>query len=127
MVALNFNTLIPLFYGVLMALNDVLTFSIVKYISLGTLKSFFWKLLPMYLYSLQPFILLRAMRYESLTVMNLMWNLLSDILVTALGLFFFREQIGSTKLIGVLMAVVALALMRGEDFFSLSSSRNSTQ
>lgn len=100
-----------------MAVNDVVTFSFVKYISLGTLKSSLWYLIPMYLYSFQPLLLASAMRYESLTVMNLTWNILSDILVTAMGLLFFKEQIGSTKLLGVLMAIVSLTLMRGDDLF----------
>jgi multidrug transporter EmrE-like cation transporter len=108
---------LPIIYGLLMALNDVTTFSFVKYLSLGTFKSVLWNLVPMGLYALQPLILLSAMRYESLTVMNLTWNVLSDILVTAMGLLFFKEQIGSTKIIGVLMAIIALALMRSDDYF----------
>jgi multidrug transporter EmrE-like cation transporter len=111
----NSGVFLPIMYGILMAMNDVITFSFVKYISLGTFKSYLWNLVPMYLYSFQPILLLSAMRYESLTVMNLTWNVLSDILVTSIGLLFFKEQIGSTKLLGVIMAVVALALMRSDD------------
>lgn len=95
-----------------MAVNDVLSFSFIKYISLGTLKSRLWYFVPMYLYSLQPMILLSSIRYESLTVMNLTWNLLSDIFVTTLGLLFFKEQIGPIKLLGVAMAIISLAIMR---------------
>lgn len=112
-MSISLLDLVPIGYGLFMAFMDVITFSFVKYISLGTLKSAAWYLVPMFLYSFQPMILLSAMKYETLTIMNLIWNILSDLSVTALGLMYFKEQVSPSKLIGIVLAFISLALMKG--------------
>lgn len=105
------TNLVPILFGFLMAGIDVISLSILKYFSLGTIKQTFWLIPAVALYSLQPLIFLKSLSYEGLVVMNLIWDLASDILVTFLGLFWFRERLPSAKLWGVIFAFLSLALL----------------
>lgn len=94
-----------------MAAIDVVSLSILKYISSGTLQSNFWLVPAVLIYACQPLIFLKSLSYEGLTVMNLIWDLSSDILVTALGLLWFKERLPANKVWGVVFAFISLGLM----------------
>ena len=96
-------------YGVGMGSVDAIIFPIVKYVSLGLDP--IWMIIPMIVYAFEPFILLKSLQKETLTVMNLIWDLSSCVLVTMIGLFYFNEKLSSTKLIGVLLSVISIALL----------------
>ena len=98
-----------------MASIDVFTFSITKTISENRSRFLRWMILPTILYAIQPWILLSTLRFESLIVMNLMWDLISDILVTATGFFYFKEKIGPYKTLGVILSFVSIVLMSLQD------------
>jgi multidrug transporter EmrE-like cation transporter len=51
---------------------------------------------------------------ETLTVMNLVWDLTSDILVTITGTVMFGEKISFRKWMGVGLAFVSLLLLSTE-------------
>jgi len=104
-----------IFFGILMASIDVVSLSIIKYKSLGTLTNSLWLVLAVVIYAFQPLLFLKSLSYEGLTVMNLVWDLSSDILVTALGLLWFKERLPSTKLWGVIFAFISLGLMATGD------------
>jgi drug/metabolite transporter (DMT)-like permease len=105
---------VPVGFAAVMASIDVLSLGIVKKVSSGTYKM--WTMaIATAIYAVQPWIFLSSLSGSSLTIMNLMWDLTSDITVTLVGLFYFREQIGRVQLIGVLLGFVALVLMAQKD------------
>jgi len=67
--------------------------------------------LPTLIYAMQPWVFLTSLNYESLTVMNLLWDVLSDILVTVEGLYFFQEKISRTKMLGVGLSLISVFLL----------------
>lgn len=93
-----------------MASIDVISLSILKYFSIGSIKNTLWLIPAVVIYSFQPLIFLKSLAYEGLTVMNLVWDLSSDILVTALGMLWFRESLSASKLWAVIFAFISLAL-----------------
>ena len=97
-----------------MASIDVFMLGIIKKVSTQAwvLK---WMILPTLIYALQPWIFLSSLRFESLIVMNLMWDLISDILVTATGFLYFKERIGPYKTLGVILSFVSIVLMSLQD------------
>ena len=100
----------PVGFASLMAGIDVLSLGVVKNVSGGTYKM--WTMaIATAIYACQPWIFLSSLGGSSLTIMNLMWDLTSDIMVTLVGLFYFREQIGRVRLIGLLLGFIALVLM----------------
>lgn len=112
MVSLNW---IPIAYGAVMAGIDVFMLGIIKTVSQNPSRFFKWMVLPTIIYAIQPWIFLSSLRFESLIVMNLMWDLISDILVTATGFLYFKEKIGPYKTLGVILSFVSIVLMSIQD------------
>ena len=98
-----------LLFGIGLATIDGLSFGIVKNVHLQQLP--YWTVLvSVALYALTPLIMLAALRFTSLTVMNLTWDLSSDILVTLMGLLWFKEILSDREIIGMLLAITSIIL-----------------
>jgi multidrug transporter EmrE-like cation transporter len=101
-------------FGVGMAFIDLFVLGSLKAKSLGILNGVWILPLAMVVYALQPILFSKALKFESLTVMNLFWDLSSDILVTLLGLFYFAEKLSPRRMVGVFLALIALLLLSCE-------------
>jgi multidrug transporter EmrE-like cation transporter len=108
-----FNT-IPLAFAATMASIDTFMLSFLKYISVNK-QSAGWLLLPMLVYTFQPVLFYFSLQYETLIVMNLLWDVISDVAVTFIGLFYFKEKIGPYKRAGVLLSFISIVLMSLND------------
>ena len=104
---------IPLLFATGMTGIDIVAFSIMKEIFKKALSPGF-AILSMILYSLQPLILWKALNYETLTVMNILWNLLSNIGVTLFGIFVLGEKISYSKWTGIVFGFIAIFLFTFE-------------
>ena len=109
-------------YGGLFGLLDAIALPIIKGVSRGL--NFKWMAIPFILYALSPFIFLKALASETLTIMNLVWDMSSDIIVTLIGLLFFRETISPVKKVGVILSFISLFLItyEGDGWNELISS-----
>ena len=105
-----YRHLIPLVYGTYMATVDVFMLGLLKAINLGWVSSTL-VFLPTLIYAMQPWVFLASLKFESLTVMNLLWDVISDVLVTGMGLFFFKDSITRTKMVGVALSFVTILLL----------------
>ena len=105
----------PLLFGLGMACIDVVMLGLIKSISQNSLKYVRWMIIPTIAYAVQPWIFLTSLQFESLTVMNLMWDLISDVLVTLTGFLYFKEKIGPFKTVGVFLSLIAIVLMSIQD------------
>ena len=97
-----------------MALVDVFMLSIVKSVSLNS-RLLKWMIVPTLVYAVQPWIFLQSLEYETLIIMNLLWDLISNVLVTLAGLILFNESIGPYKLIGVILSFISITLLSLDD------------
>jgi len=109
----GFN-LIPLGFAGLMALIDAFSLTLLKKISTKAIN-FSFVPIAMLIYAVQPFIFLEALNFESMTVMNILWDLSSDIIVTFIGIFILGEKIGFRKSIGIVLSFIAIYLFTFED------------
>ena len=109
---MRFNV-VPLLFGGLLALIDALALPILKGVKTEGWPR--WLLgIPIGLYALNPVIFFNALGSETLTIMNLIWDLMSDISVTLIGILFFKEVIPTTKRVGIALSFVSLILMSYE-------------
>jgi multidrug transporter EmrE-like cation transporter len=105
---------VPLAFAAFMATVDTFMLSGIKVI--GTKAKYLkWMIVPTIVYAIQPWIFLSSLKFETMTVMNLTWDLMSDILVTAVGLFYFKEKLGPVKTLGVCTALLSIALLAYDD------------
>jgi multidrug transporter EmrE-like cation transporter len=108
-------SILPIFFGTMMAVLDIFMMSSVKMINTGTLSYAFGLPFATVVYALQPYVFLKALNYENMTVVNLIWNLMSDIIVTLQGVFVFGESIAGLRWLAVSMSLVSLILFAYTD------------
>ena len=113
-------------YGLAFGALDSIALPIVKGVSIGWNPA--WMLIPALMYAASPFVMLTALRKETLTIMNLVWDLSSDLFITLIGLFVFAETLSPMKLLGVFFSFLALFCMSYEnhafnDFLSSNFER----
>jgi len=106
----GFNTL-PILFGTCMAIVDIFMMSVTKMVSIGSISSSVGVPLAISLYAMEPLIFLRAMKYEGMVVTNLVWNLMSNIIVTLQGVLVFGETIKGLRWLGISMSLLSLALL----------------
>jgi len=106
---------LPIFFGVMMASLDVVMMSLGKLTSKG--KIAYGTALPIatLVYAAEPYIFFKSLNYESLTAMNLIWDLTSDVIVTIFGVFYFGESIKGLRWLAVLFAIFSLGLFAYTD------------
>lgn len=110
----GFNTL-PVMFGTCMAIVDIFMMSATKMVSKGTLSTTFGIPLSVGLYAMEPLIFLKAMKYEGMVVTNLVWNLMSNIIVTLQGVLVFGESIKGLRWLGICMSLLSLGLLAYTD------------
>jgi multidrug transporter EmrE-like cation transporter len=112
----KFNSL-PMIFGTLMALTDVVMMSSAKMVNEGTLSSTVGVPFIFIIYMLEPLLFLKALNYEGMVITNLTWDLVSDILVTLQGIFVFGETLSPLRWIGVVFAFIAIAIFGYTDSY----------
>ena len=98
---------IPLLFASLLTIVDVAAFAAVKHIILKGWNPYFI-VVPMILYSIQPLILWKSMEYETLTIMNILWNVISSFGVAVLGLVIFQETLSTRDFIGCILGFLSI-------------------
>lgn len=106
---------LPIVFGFTMALLDVFMMSLAKFSSKGTLAYATALPIATAIYAVEPYLFFKSLNYESLTAMNLIWDLTSDVIVTILGVFYFKESIHGLRWLAVLFAVFSLGLFAYTD------------
>ena len=110
--------LIPSAFATVMAAIDAVVLAGLKSYSTGDIA---WRsIIPigMLVYSMQPLIFLESLHYESMTVMNILWDVISDIIVTVTGLFYFKEKLSSLKMTGLAFAFTAIVLLSYDSIYN---------
>jgi multidrug transporter EmrE-like cation transporter len=101
---------LPIVFGVAMALVDVVMMFTAKFVHLGTIPYSIGLPVAMAAYSVQPYVFIKGMNYEGMAVMNLIWNLSSNVIITLAGVFLFKESIRGLRWVAILMSVFSLGL-----------------
>lgn len=102
-------------FGGTMALIDAFILSSLKAYNLGWFQ---WRgviLISMVVYACQPLLFLESLKHSSLTIMNLLWDVMSDIIVSVIGLYYFQEKLTKFKKAGVLLSIVSIFLLTWKD------------
>ena len=101
-------------YGGLLALIDAIMMPITKGVATKSLPM--WVMIvPTLIYAADPWIFLQSLRLESMVVMNFVWDLLSDVLVTFVGLFILGEKLSFYKGLGVCLSFISIFLLTCEE------------
>jgi multidrug transporter EmrE-like cation transporter len=110
----NFD-LLPILFGIVMALIDITMMGTLKFIDQGKLAYAIGFPIATLLYAFQPYVFLKAMSHSNMLTTNLIWNLASNILVTLLGVFFFKEKIKGLKWLAIGLSLFSLGIFAYSD------------
>ena len=94
-----------------MAILDIFMMSTTKMVSSGRISTSVGIPLSISLYAMEPLIFLKAMKYEGMVVTNLVWNLMSNVIVTLQGVLVFGESIKGLRWLGICMSLLSLGLL----------------
>ena len=108
-------SILPIVFGLVMAAIDVVMMFTAKFVSLGSVSYGLGLTIATLVYSVQPYLFIKATRLESMTVSNLIWNLTSDVLVTFSGVMVFKESIKGLRWVAIGMSMIALFLFAYTD------------
>jgi multidrug transporter EmrE-like cation transporter len=100
----------PITYTSVMAGIDIVSLSLVKQYSLGK-TTFIIMIIAIVIYALQPILFLYALQFEGMAVVNLLWNLLSSVTVSLVGIWYFKEKLTPAKTVGAILSVIAIFLL----------------
>lgn len=91
--------------GAIMASIDSIVLPFIKYVR-GW--SWVWMIIPTIVYAIQPWIFSYSLNFTNLTVMNLIWDIMSDVIVTMIGLFVLKESLNVHQAMGVIFSFLAI-------------------
>jgi multidrug transporter EmrE-like cation transporter len=109
-----------IFFAIMLAFNDIINMSITKKINLNELSSN-WLYFTYLLYGFQMIIFYYGIKITPMSVLNLTWNLLSNIVIMIIGIYYFKENITHLETWGILFALFALFLFVISKFNNLST------
>jgi len=107
--------LLPIFFGIVMALVDITMMGTLKFVDQGKLAYNIGFPIATLLYAFEPYVFLKAMAHSNMLTTNLIWNLASNILVTLLGVFFFKEKIKGLKWLAIGLSLFSLGIFAYSD------------
>ena len=107
--------LLPIFFGIVMALIDINMMGTLKFVDQGKLAYAIGLPIAILLYAFQPYVFLKAMSHSNMLTTNLIWNLASNIMVTLLGVFFFKEKIKGLKWLAIGLSLFSLGIFAYSD------------
>ncbi len=100
-----------LVFGFVMALIDVFVLTALR-MKHEQPERFRWVLYGAFIvYGLQSLIFYKALDYTGLVVINMLWDVSSDILVSLVGFLFFKEVLSNSQVAGVLLGIVSIFLL----------------
>lgn len=73
-----------------------------------------WLLIPIIINIVSLFLIIIGLKYSSVTIFNVEWNLISSILVTVIGLLYENEIHSIYEIAGLIIAFVAIFIMNIE-------------
>ena len=103
--------LTPYLYAFFMASIDAIVMPLLKAKKLGMLTGNWMFPLSAILYGSQPFIFYKSLSTNSMTVMNILWDVSSDVLVTVIGIFVFGETLSPLQWLGMVLAIAGITLL----------------
>ena len=97
------------YIGLCLAIIDIVSMGMVKNINIGKLERN-WLVIAFILYGSQMIIFNYGLSNTSMTVLNLTWNLFSSVIVTLIGIYYFKENLTNLETYGVIFGLLSLFL-----------------
>jgi len=113
-----FSSVNGLFIILVLVINDIISFGITKsvYLQSGIFNTKYWLIVPVILYGLQILIFYYGLHKTSMSSLNIIWNLTSNVLVSLIGIYYFSEKFNNLKIVAFVFAFIAIGLFGIENY-----------
>jgi drug/metabolite transporter (DMT)-like permease len=101
----------PYLYALLMASIDAIVMPLLKAKKLGMLTGNWMFPLASIVYASQPLVFYKSLSSDSMTIMNILWDVMSDVLVAIIGIFVFGESLSPLQWVGMVLALLGITLL----------------
>ena len=98
-----------LYNGFGLAFSDVLAIQFVNLVNAGF--SPYLLVIPTLLYASNPFLLLEALKTESITIMTMIWGVLGKLIIICLGIYAFKEKVTKYQYAGIILSFISIILL----------------
>jgi multidrug transporter EmrE-like cation transporter len=105
---INWNAVI---FGFLLAAIDTVVFPTLKLRFINYLHGNWPLIISFFLYGIQALLFYYTLRFESMAVMNVIWNMASNLTVTIIGILALKEVVSMRKMVGIILSFVCLYLL----------------
>ena len=95
-----------------MASIDGLVLSLLKAQQTGLIKNILVFPFSMVVYALQPLIFYNGLSYGSMSILNILWDVISDIIVLVIGIFVFEEKFSLQQAVGIIFCFLGIILIK---------------
>lgn len=104
-----------MFLIIIMALIDAFVLSLMKYQHIYYNPYYF--IIAFIFYGIQPIIFYYSLNNTNkgvgkLSINNVLWDLLSDISVTILAIFIFKESLTTCQMLGFILGMISIYLLQ---------------
>jgi len=76
-----------------------------------------WILVPIVISIASLFITFVGLQYTTFTILNMQWNVMSNIIVTIAGILYFNEVHSIYEIIGLTLGFLSVMMLSFEHFF----------
>lgn len=112
------NKINSLYAASLLAATGALSLVIIKRIASNDL-SYNWFIVPLLINILSIYLVFIGLKSSSITIFNIEWNLISNILVTGVGVSYLKEINSINQIIGLILAFISIIILNFEDIIKI--------
>jgi len=98
-------------YAFYLASVDAIVLSLLKAKSVGRLTGAWMLPFSALVYAIQPLVFYNALSFESMTIMNILWDVMSDVVVTLVGVLVFGESLNAIQYAGIALSLIGITLL----------------
>ena len=102
----------------------IITLAIIETLAMSTIEysaneNNYYYIFGILLYGIVAYILYRILVSSKLAITNALWNATTVILVTLVGVFYFKEELNKYECIGIFFAILAVIFMEMDTILKL--------
>jgi len=102
-------------FALYMSVVDAIVLTLLKSHKIGMIKGFWVFPLSFIVYGFQSIMFYIGLSFGSMTVLNVLWDVISDVLVSLIGVYFFGESLNTIQCIGLVLALTGITLLGVHD------------
>lgn len=104
------------FIAFILSLIGAVSLVVIKKID-NKILSNYWIIIPILISIITIFLTFIGLKYTSLTILNMQWNVISNVIVTLAGVLYFNEVHSTYEIIGLTLGFFSIIILSIEHLF----------